>query len=149
MPPTIQCFDDQSMHMPPATVLCGGLFYQENHQTSASDRVNPSPGVRTNTQWNPCLRNRNSTFNIKRNTSYSSPLKLHLKRLLDNLPEESVVTEEHLDVIRKRTALMLLTIQTMTLFHHNQILENKLSALHKRVTQIQKDRKNNNESATK
>jgi hypothetical protein len=80
---------------------------------------------------------------------YFIVVQLHLKRLLDNLPEESVVTEEHLDVIRKRTALMLLTIQTMTLFHHNQILENKLSALHKRVTQIQKDRKNNNESATK
>lgn len=33
-------------------------------------------GIRTNNQWNPCLRNRNSTYNIKRNTSYSSPLKV-------------------------------------------------------------------------
>jgi len=42
MTPTIQCFDDHSMQMPPASILCNNLFFQENHQTSASDRINSS-----------------------------------------------------------------------------------------------------------
>lgn len=43
---TIQCFDDHSMQqMSPATAAyCDNLFIQENHQTSASDRINPSVG---------------------------------------------------------------------------------------------------------
>lgn len=44
MTPTIECFDDQSVQMPPATVLCNNLFSQANHQTSASDRIDPSSG---------------------------------------------------------------------------------------------------------
>lgn len=46
MTPTIQCFEDKSMQMPPASVLYNNLFIQENrHQlTSASDRTNSRPG---------------------------------------------------------------------------------------------------------
>ncbi|KAE9530572.1 hypothetical protein AGLY_011034, partial [Aphis glycines] len=46
MTPTIQCFDDQSMQMPPASVLCNNMFFQENHHqlTSASDKTNSRPG---------------------------------------------------------------------------------------------------------
>lgn len=68
-----------------------------------------------------------------------------MKRLLmDDSSDEETVSEEHLNVIRKRQALLLVTIQTMTLFHHNQILEHKLSALHKRVIQIQKEKQKDN-----
>lgn len=43
---TIQCFDDNStQQMSPATATsCDNLFIQENHPTSASDRINPSVG---------------------------------------------------------------------------------------------------------
>lgn len=143
------------MQIPPASVLCNDLFFQENnHQlTSASDRTNSRPDVRTNHQWTPCLRNRNSTFSSKRNTSYVSALKTDdVKRLLrrDNglssSPEVSTtaVTEEHLNAIRKRQALLLVTIQTMTLFYHNQILEHKLSALHRKVVQVQNRQRQRN-----
>lgn len=68
----------------------------------------------------------------------------NVKRLLDNSHTEEKVTEEHLKIIRKRQALLLVTIQTMTLFHHNQLLEHKLLALHKRVLhQIQEERQTN------
>lgn len=64
-----------------------------------------------------------------------------VRRLLNNPSSEEMVSEEHLNMIRKRQALFLITVQTMTLFHHNQILEHKLSALHKSVVrQIQKER---------
>jgi len=43
MTPTIECSDDQSMQMPTASILCSDLFFQENHQTSASDKINSSP----------------------------------------------------------------------------------------------------------
>ncbi|XP_022164326.1 uncharacterized protein LOC111029583 [Myzus persicae] len=156
MTPTMQCFDDQSMQMPPASVLYNNIFFQENHHqlTSASDRTNPRPDVRTNYQWNPCLRNRNSTFSSKKNSSYASALKSDdVKRLLrrDNGSSSSsdvvpatTVTEEHLNAIRKRQALLLVTIQTMKLFHHNQILEHKLSALHRRVVQVQNRQRQRN-----
>ncbi|XP_001951311.2 uncharacterized protein LOC100163859 [Acyrthosiphon pisum] len=156
MTPTIQCFEDQSMQMPPASVLYNNLFFQENHQqrTSATDRTNSRPDVRTNHQWTPCLRNRNSTFSNKRNTSYASALKPDdMKRLLrrDNgSPSSSdveavaAVTEEQMNAIRKRQALLLVAIQTMTLFHHNQILEHKLSALHRKVVQFQNRQRQRN-----
>jgi len=46
MTPTIQCFDDQSMQMPSASVLYNNMFFQENHHqlTSASDKTNSRPG---------------------------------------------------------------------------------------------------------
>jgi len=46
MTPTIQCFDDQSMQIPPASVLCNNMFFQENHHqlTSISDKTNSRPG---------------------------------------------------------------------------------------------------------
>ncbi|XP_015371942.1 PREDICTED: uncharacterized protein LOC107167427 [Diuraphis noxia] len=156
MTPTIQCYDEQSMQMPPASVLYNNIFIQEDrHQlTSASDRTNSRPDVRTNHQWNPCLRNRNSTFSSKRNTSYASALKPDdVKRLLrrDNGSSSSsdmvattAVTEEHLNAIRKRQALLLVTIQTMKLFRHNQILEHKLSALYRRVVQVQNRQRQRN-----
>ncbi|XP_060868969.1 uncharacterized protein LOC132943857 [Metopolophium dirhodum] len=156
MTPTIQCFEDQSMQIPPASVLHNNLFFQENHHqlTSATDRTNSRPDVRTNHQWTPCLRNRNSTFSNKRNTSYASALKPDdMKRLLrrDNgSPSSSdveavaAVTEEQLNAIRKRQALLLVAIQTMTLFHHNQILEHKLSALHRKVVQFQNRQRQRN-----
>jgi hypothetical protein len=56
----------------------------------------------------------------------------------------AAVTEEHLNAIRKRQALLLVTIQTMTLFHHNQILEHKLSALHRKVVQVQNRQRQRN-----
>jgi len=159
MTPTIQCFDDHSMQMPPASVLRNNLCFQESSQTSASDRISSSlataaaRGVRTNHQWTSYSRSRHLTYNSKRNTSYVSGLKPDVKRLLlrndssssssseDDGEEEETVSEEHLNVIRKRQALLLVTIQTMTLVHHNQILEHKLSALHQKVIQIQKKRK--------
>lgn len=54
------------------------------------------------------------------------------KLLSCNLANETV-TEDHLDVMRKRQALLLITMQTMTLSHHNKILQHKLDELHKRV----------------
>ncbi|KAL5243881.1 hypothetical protein ACI65C_011291 [Semiaphis heraclei] len=157
MTPTIQRYEEQSMQMPPASVLYNNIFFQEDrhHLTSTSDRTNSMPDVGTNHQWNPCLRNRNSTFSSKRNTSYASALKPDdVKRLLrrDNGPSSSsdmvaataVVTEERLNAIRKRQALLLVTIQTMKLFHHNQILEHKLSALHRKVVQVQNRQRQRN-----
>ncbi|KAF0758729.1 Uncharacterized protein FWK35_00017201 [Aphis craccivora] len=99
--------------------------------------------VRTNHQWSPYLRNRHSTFSSKKNTSYTSALKPDdVKGLMQRRDNEqpspsAAVTEEHLNAIRKRQALLLVTIQTMTLFHHNRILEHKLSALHRKVVQVQ------------
>jgi len=140
------------MQIPPASVLCNNIFFQENRQTPASEKINSSPDIRNNPRWNPYLRNRHSMYISKRNSSYSAGLKVDVKRLLDNSLEENeeTVSEEHLNMIRKRQALLLVTIQTMTLFHHNQILEHKLSALHKRVVhQIQKERQKNNDSILK
>jgi len=151
MTPTIQCFDDQSMQKPPASVLCNNMFFQENHHqlTSTSDKTNSRPDVRTNHQWTSYLRNRYSTFNSKRNI-YASALKPEdVKKLLRGDNESpsvatAAVTEEHLNAIRKRQALLLVTIQTMTLFRHNQILEHKLSALHRRVVQVQNRQRQRN-----
>lgn len=69
----------------------------------------------------------------------------NLKKLLENSSEETV-SEEQLHLFRKRQALLLVTIKTMTLFHQNQILERKLSALHKRVMQIPKESTNSGSS---
>lgn len=49
MTPTIQCFDDQSTQIP-ASILCNNLFFQENHQTSASDRMSSNSG-----EFNFCI----------------------------------------------------------------------------------------------
>lgn len=73
----------------------------------------------------------------------------NVKKLLDGQSPEELVSEEHLNIIRKRQSLLLITIQTMVLFHHNQILENKMSALHKRIVrQIQKERQTNDVSTS-
>lgn len=44
MTPTIQCFDDHSVQMPPAEVQCDDIFFQEHLQMSQSDRINSVPG---------------------------------------------------------------------------------------------------------
>ncbi|VVC41481.1 Hypothetical protein CINCED_3A015852 [Cinara cedri] len=157
MTPTIQCgSDDQSMQIsPPPSVFRNNFFAQQNlRETPASDRTAfTRPGVRTNhLHCNPNQKDRHTVYkNSKRNTSYmSAELKSDVKRLLVNSSDdEETVSEEHLDFMRKRRALLLVTIQTMTLFHENQILERKLSALHKMVKiQIQKENKKNNKSTS-
>lgn len=73
----------------------------------------------------------------------------NVKRLLNNSSEEDqTISEEHLKMIRKRHALFLVTIQTMILYHQSQMLDHKVSALHKRVLQIKKERTKNNENET-
>lgn len=69
----------------------------------------------------------------------------NVKKLLENSSDDTV-SEEQLHLFRKRQALLLVTIKTMTLFHQNQILDRKLSALHKKVMQIPKN--TNSESTT-
>lgn len=44
MTPTIQCFDDHSVQIPPAEVQYDNIFFQEHHQISQSDRINSIPG---------------------------------------------------------------------------------------------------------
>lgn len=49
MTPTIQRYEEQSMQMPPASVLYNNIFFQEDrhHLTSTSDRTNSMPGKLT------------------------------------------------------------------------------------------------------
>ncbi|XP_050520291.1 uncharacterized protein LOC126893815 [Daktulosphaira vitifoliae] len=137
---TIQKVEETSL--PPAR-LCN-LFKQEIQPANPRNSnyiFDSQTHSSLTTSW--IQRNNRLKLNNRALNSCKAAIdKLEMQKLLScNLTNETV-TEDHLNVMRKRQALLLITMQTMTLSHHNKILQHKLDELHKRVLMLRTKQKN-------
>ncbi|XP_050425288.1 uncharacterized protein LOC126836164 [Adelges cooleyi] len=130
---TIQNVEDPSM---PPTDLCNLFLYESQ---TANNRNSNNISIPRTSSWTKSWvhRNNHSKFNIRATNTCKTPInKSDVRKLLECSFKNEAVTDDHLDVLQKRQALLLITMQTMTLSHHNKVLQNKLDELQKRVLML-------------